>query len=356
MPSRRKVFRAGSLSLIEDAPLLLFLALSLGTYFVASGLETGPPLVVPLSAITFPLQTVGAVVLGILAAYPLQKLRPGPRREDSFREFVARHLTLRQAFGILGVMLGWGVFIAVFDTVKSYIPIVVGFVWDRTFMEWDYYLHGGVHPWRILHGLWESSRATVVVDRFYFSWYVYTPLLLTLHAWNPKRRHRFRFLISFALVWYVLGNLVAGAASSAGPVYFDRVVPHSVNPYEVLLSHLQAVHEDSHLFAWTIKEKLWANYLTERGFGAISAMPSVHVAVAALGALSAQRLDWRLATVAWMYAAGILVGSVYLGWHYAIDGYVAVAATIGIWWLARPVTAWYWDRLVEPAERRLTSG
>jgi hypothetical protein len=28
------------------------------------------------------------------------------------------------------------------------------------------------------------------------------------------------------------------------------------------------------------------------------------------------------------YRAAILFGSVYLGWHYAVDGYISIAATV----------------------------
>jgi hypothetical protein len=30
----------------------------------------------------------------------------------------------------------------------------------------------------------------------------------------------------------------------------------------------------------------------------------------------------------------VLIGSVHLGWHYAVDGYVAIAAVTGFWWIA----------------------
>jgi hypothetical protein len=35
-----------------------------------------------------------------------------------------------------------------------------------------------------------------------------------------------------------------------------------------------------------------------------------------------------------LYAAIVLVASVYLGWHYAIDGYVSVVLVLGLWSLA----------------------
>jgi hypothetical protein len=33
-----------------------------------------------------------------------------------------------------------------------------------------------------------------------------------------------------------------------------------------------------------------------------------------------------------IYAALIFVGSIHLGWHYAVDGIVGAAAAIAVWW------------------------
>jgi hypothetical protein len=77
-------------------------------------------------------------------------------------------------------------------------------------------------------------------------------------------------------------------------------------------------------------------------FVGISAMPSVHVAVAVLFAV----LGWR--TAAWLgwlftgYACVVLIGSVHLGWHYAVDGYVSAVVAPLIWAL----TGWSWVRRV----------
>jgi membrane-associated phospholipid phosphatase len=60
-------------------------------------------------------------------------------------------------------------------------------------------------------------------------------------------------------------------------------------------------------------------------------MPSVHNGLAVLFALAAFRLNrvagWALAA----YAVFIWLGSIHLGWHYALDGLVAGSLTYGIW-------------------------
>ena len=63
-------------------------------------------------------------------------------------------------------------------------------------------------------------------------------------------------------------------------------------------------------------------------------MPSVHCALAALFALGAFRLN-RIAGLGFAaYACLIWLGSIHLGWHYAVDGLVAAALTLGLWRVA----------------------
>ncbi|MEX2741195.1 phosphatase PAP2 family protein [Rhizobium mongolense] len=84
----------------------------------------------------------------------------------------------------------------------------------------------------------------------------------------------------------------------------------------------------------------YANYLLDlyeagqTGLGSgISAMPSVHVGLVVLNALFLSSLNRWLGVVGWAFAAMIFYGSVYTGWHCAVDGYVATAVALAIWWL-----------------------
>ena len=65
--------------------------------------------------------------------------------------------------------------------------------------------------------------------------------------------------------------------------------------------------------------------------GGISAMPSMHVAVSLWLALVMQAYFPRLQFLGWAYFTVILIGSVHLGWHYAVDGIVASAIAIAAW-------------------------
>src|SRR5262249_20205055 len=80
------------------------------------------------------------------------------------------------------------------------------------------------------------------------------------------------------------------------------------------------------------QEYLWhLHVLGQAGFGSgISAFPSVHVGLVVMNALFLADYNRRLGLAGFAYAVLILASSVYLGWHYAIDGYVAAATVLVI--------------------------
>ncbi len=139
------------------------------------------------------------------------------------------------------------------------------------------------------------------------------------------------------LTYTLLGNLLALLLSSGGPVYYSRLVgwpdPYAEHAaYLAAIPRLQATHVQDAIWRWLINGK----YLP---FGTISAMPSMHVAAVTVIALACWETNRWLGAAAWIYVLLILVGSVHLNWHYAIDGYVAILGTIAVWalsgWLVR---------------------
>ncbi|WP_348626143.1 phosphatase PAP2 family protein [Mesorhizobium sp. LNJC403B00] len=77
---------------------------------------------------------------------------------------------------------------------------------------------------------------------------------------------------------------------------------------------------------------VWSGYIgATPGSLGISAFPSMHVAMAVLFALYATRRSRLAGLLMWAFAAIIMVGSVVLGWHYAVDGYASVLISIAIW-------------------------
>ena len=64
-----------------------------------------------------------------------------------------------------------------------------------------------------------------------------------------------------------------------------------------------------------------------------------------LFALAASKIRPLLGWIFGAYAALIWIGSIHLGWHYAVDGLVAAASTIALW----KVAGWLADWLDRPA-------
>ena len=126
---------------------------------------------------------------------------------------------------------------------------------------------------------------------------------------------------------------MAMGLSSAGPVYFNKFVK-GPDPFGPLFAYLDTVAESTKLLAHISQKYLWIAYENRdltAGVG-ISAMPSMHIAAGFLFFLLTLHLHWTLRPVAGAYVVLLLIGSVHLGWHYAIDGYVSIICTYAIWW------------------------
>ncbi len=222
-----------------------------------------------------------------------------------------------------------------FSFAKNAIPELVPYYADPALTQLDYWLHFGHDPWSLAHGL---VRATVGAETavhwlvaFYLPvWSVFAiafPVIVCLTDPDEARARRYIWL--FFGAWVVLGNLLALAGSSVGPVFYDRLLGSD------RFAALDAAIQSSGLAAsaiGNIQGLLWDRYLGggfDLGLG-ISAFPSMHLAVATITALYlVERSRW-LAPVAIGFVVFTLFGSIYTGYHYAIDGYVSIVLI----WLA----------------------
>lgn len=229
------------------------------------------------------------------------------------------------------------VFYHFFRCWKAAIAYLHPFRHDVLFARVDAWLHGG-DPWRPLHALVDTPRFIRQLDAFYTMGYMVTLAgVIVWIAWRRPDALRARFLLVLVLMWVVLGTVVALLASSGGPVFYERIV--GVPRFAPLLAKLDAAGP---LWALRVTDELWMNYLrrADSAISGISAFPSLHVAMPALYTCFAYSAGRRW--VAAVFAGVTLVtlfGSVYLAWHYAIDGYAAIAGTVGLWWLSGRIMA-----------------
>lgn len=241
------------------------------------------------------------------------------------------------------LLTGFSVTISLFQSIKAVIPVIKPFAYDATFAEMDRVIHGGFYPHELLQPLMGYPLVTFAVLVLYNLW---LPLVFVVFATqlvdlrDPALRKR--YLLSFALGWILVGTIGAIALSSAGPAYYARVLDLApgTGPYADLVAYYAAAAQVVPLFLTDMHEMLWGLFesgVIQPGAG-ISAMPSVHVALATHMFLVARHKGRKRAWIFGIYALVILVGSIHLGWHYAIDGYLGGAMMALIWWVSGRVS------------------
>ena len=218
---------------------------------------------------------------------------------------------------------------------KTNIPALHPFAWDRTFLELDLWLHGGRHPWEWLQPVLGHAPVTTFINLIYNLWFVvmfgtWLCLALTRAPHVPRQR----YLMAFVLTWAIGGGLLALVFSSAGPCYYAHVVP-GPDPYAPLMAYLAQVDASGWpVWALGTQDMLWQSYTGNGGVSGISAMPSMHVATATLLLTVAWRFGRLPRVLAAAYFTCIVLGSVHLGWHYAVDAYLGMAIAITAWYAA----------------------
>ena len=339
-------------SLRENSPLILFVFLfGLGP-IVMAGRVTVP--VAPYHDLFFSyLGFAAAGGMALFAAFALWYLyHARVRKVPNFpaqawqrirQDFLSRDRLLLA----LPVLALWPITASGFTYLKSIIPMVQPFYLDPLLHDWDRSLHFGIEPWRILQPLLGYTWITFVINFGYALWFFVLQALLVLQAAATGNRHRrMQFLLTMALSWALIGCLAATLMSSAGPCYYG-LVTGGPDPYAPLMDYLGGV--EASLNAWNIpltsavlQDLLWQSHVTN-DFGiarGISAAPSMHIASAWIIA----RLAWDLGRPAriagCLFLGLIFIGSIHLGWHYAIDGYIAIAYAWALWRLV----GWLLDR------------
>jgi hypothetical protein len=229
------------------------------------------------------------------------------------------------------------VFKSAFASYKQTIPLVHAFSWDFSLMRLDYILHFGHHPWRLLEPILSSPMMIRAIDSIYTTWFYVLFLSCLWIAWTPRRHLRLCYLISALMVWILIGSVLATILSSAGPCFYGHIVSASNNPFAPLMLRLSEINElgkgNYYLHALFNQAGLWEAKITDTwgAFGGISAMPSIHLAMATLYAWLAFEVRKWLGWVFVGYVAMIQIGSVILGWHYAVDGYASIILASLIW-------------------------
>jgi hypothetical protein len=217
---------------------------------------------------------------------------------------------------------------AAFWTLKFRFPALIPFWADPFLARLDHWLHFR-DPWWILHEAtpdWVTRPLLV----FYFPiWLLNFFGCIVIAALHRDEGERHRYFLALFATYAVLGTLVACGLASVGPIFYDRFI--AGDRYGALTAALHC--DPSMQLILFVADRLYTAPVAgvEDYFAGISAMPSMHVALATLNALFLNRINRSAGIAGWSFLGITQVGSVYFGWHYAIDGYASIIAVLILW-------------------------
>lgn len=264
-----------------------------------------------------------AGVYGISAIFNM--MRAGVDQPIGFirDRFAREHIRILLIIGCVALA---GVNMITFMWLKPLLNYAVPFKYDLLLARIDNVLFLGKDPWRYLTWL-NSDAMAVIYHRGWFALMV-TVLLITLSA--PASREKSAVMITYFLLWSVVGPLIHLAVPAAGPIFYenlglgDRFTALPTPPLTA-----------------DVAEYLWQIYAAG-GFGAaagISAMPSLHIATVVWMMIAVKVFKPRWLVPVTAASLLIFLLSISLGWHYAIDGIVGGLAALATYQAARWIYA-----------------
>ncbi|WP_288942345.1 phosphatase PAP2 family protein [uncultured Roseovarius sp.] len=228
-------------------------------------------------------------------------------------------------------------FFSTFNFAKDKITYFQPFVWDSYFADLDRILHFGRAPHEWLYPLFGTPLATTALNAAYHFWFFLMYFLVFMACYDRRSRAQSTaFLFAVVICFVFGGNILATLLSSAGPVYYQEM--GFGTDYVPLMDMLYRFNEISPVWALHVQEMLLEAHHMGGAIKGISAMPSMHVATTVV--MTCYLFTWRR-WAGWLmvgFTTIIMIGSVHLAWHYAVDGYLAIPVALVSWWLGQKLT------------------
>lgn len=217
-----------------------------------------------------------------------------------------------------------GIFLQNYLSLRHILPIVRSDSLDMELLRIDLLLFG-VEP-----ALWlERFNTRPIVEWFsffYFSYFFICFFSMVLAVWVDRPgRATAQYAIGTSLV-YCVGQLVYMAVPAYGPIV-------------ALNDAYQGPVDGGFFWDWVIR-------VVQSGGAMKDVFPSLHTAAPlwfALHTFQRARSDRRLlwpASVTAFFSANIIISTMLLRWHYAIDVVAGVVLAVGVAWVTPRIAAW----------------
>lgn len=221
---------------------------------------------------------------------------------------------------------------------KALQPVINPYSWDPVFARWDRIVHFGHAPNDVAVAVAKHvDFLGTLLDLSYLAWFgvMFSVLFFNLMVDRDLKR-RLRYLWVFILSWLVVGSLLADMLSSVGPVFYHVFYPMLPDPYEAMRAYVEKNGAADFPVAFMSRGFLirWATNGRLINPNVMSAMPSMHMAVAWLNVLYGFRVNRWLGLFTGVFALMIYGATMLFGFHYGLDIYASVVVVSIMWWIS----------------------
>lgn len=196
---------------------------------------------------------------------------------------------------------------------RHLVPYINQTVYDSFLVSFEESLFGGkiLSLWVIdLFGL----NSAILMSDVYELFYPYLSVIIFAFVLCRNRELSQQFFVSFVVIW-MAGIVITCIWPTWGPCFY---LPQAFAALpETSMTQMQKG-------LWEMKVYLEANPYSAKGAYLISAMPSLHVAVVALGGFYLWDISRFFSVISWFFVLLTVLATLYFGWHYLLDDLVAI--------------------------------
>jgi hypothetical protein len=282
------------------------------------------------------------LIAGFDAALQLVRHKPkSPVAHLKERYFNARaRSTMAAGAPMLAVAI---ILLPYFSKMKAAIPLFNEYSWDNAFIAWDRAIFFGYDAWEAFQPVLGFPIVTAFLALLYQLWFLllYPGVLFFAFA-RIDHDVRRQFFLSYVLSWTLVGGLMATWLASVGPCFVGPILGDT--RFDDQMAYLNSANEQVPVMTLKVQAMLleWFD-AAENGLGSgITAMPSMHCAIAFLYWIAMRRISKRWGAFFGVFFFITWISSVHLAYHYAVDGLVSLLAVAAIWAASQRIIA-AWD-------------